>query len=129
LTDLLADNGDVEAILGRLRAEESKLRELRKRRDAIVAPTDSAPPPPSVERVRAYFENVAGALLANPEGAREALAAAFSSITLRPVGRSYRLELEMATAAPVVQGGRRRSGVSPVAEARFSGCHKPRCEP
>jgi hypothetical protein len=34
------------------------------------------------------------------------------------VGQSYRLELEMATAAPVVQGGRRRSAVSPVAGAR-----------
>jgi len=64
-----------------------------------------------------YFEDVAGTLLASPEGAREALSAAFSGITLRPVGRSYRLELEMGTAASVVQGGR-RSAVSPVAGAR-----------
>jgi hypothetical protein len=83
LTDLLADNGDVEAILRRLRAEEAKLRELRERRDALGAPKASSPPPPSAERVRTYFEDVAGTLLANPEGAREALAAAFSGITLR----------------------------------------------
>jgi DNA invertase Pin-like site-specific DNA recombinase len=119
LTDLLADNGDVEAILRRLRAEEAKLRELRERRDALAAPKGSAPPPPSAERVRAYFEDVAGTLVANPEDAREALAAAFSGITLRPVGRSYRLELEMATAAPVEESGRRRSAVSPVAGAGF----------
>ncbi|HET6984583.1 MAG TPA: hypothetical protein VFI53_20735, partial [Myxococcaceae bacterium] len=119
LTDLLANNGDVEAILRRLRAEEAKLREVRERRDAQVAPKASAPPPPSAQRVRAYFEDLAGTLLANPEGAREALAAAFSGITLRPIGRSYRLELEMATAAPVVQGGRRRSALSPVAGAGF----------
>jgi hypothetical protein len=37
LTDLLAENGDVEAILRRLRAEEAKLRELRERRDALYA--------------------------------------------------------------------------------------------
>ena len=118
LTDLLANNGDVEAILRRLRAEEAKLRELRERRDTLVAPKGSTPPPPSAQCVRTYFEDVAGTLLANPEGAREALAAAFSGITLRPVGRSYRLELEMATAASVVQGGR-RSAVSPVAGAGF----------
>jgi hypothetical protein len=101
LTEFLADNGDVEAILRRLQAEEAKLREVRERRDALVAPKGATPPPPSAQRVRAYFEDVAGTLLANPEGAREALAAAFSGITVRPVGRSYRLELEMATAAPV----------------------------
>ena len=90
LTDLLAENGDVEAILRRLRAEEAKLRELRERRDALVAPKGSIPPPPSGENVRAYFEDVAGTLLGSPEGAREALSTAFSAITLRPVGRSYR---------------------------------------
>jgi hypothetical protein len=128
LTDLLAENGDVDAILRRLRADEAKLRELRERRDALVAPKGSTPPPPSAQRVRAYFEDVAGTLLASPEGAREALAAAFSSITLRPVGRSYRLELEMATAAPLEESGRRRSAVSPVAGARFSGYREPRFE-
>ena len=101
------------------------LRELRERRDALATPKGSAPTPPSADRVQAYFEDVAGTLLANPEGAREILAAAFSGITLRPVGRSYRLELEMATAAPVGESGLRRSALSPVAGARFSGCHRP----
>ena len=61
------------------------------------------------------FEDLAGTLLANPKGARETLAAAFSGITLRPVRRSFRLELEMTTATPVVEGGRRKSASSPVA--------------
>jgi hypothetical protein len=104
LTNILADNGDVEAILRRLRAEEAQLREVRERRDALVAPKASA-----LSSARpAYFEDLVATLLANPKGEREALAAAFSGITLR-----------MATAATVVRGGRRRSALSPVAGAGF----------
>jgi hypothetical protein len=118
LTDFLTDNGDVEAILLRLWVEEAKLASRMSAQDALAAPKGSAPPPPSAQHVRAHFEDVAGTLLATPEGAREALAAAFSGITLRPVGRSY-LELEIATAAPVGENGRRRFAVSPVAGAGF----------
>ena len=56
--------------------------------------------------MRAYFLDVAGTLTAEPEKGRELLRLTFPIMTLRPLGRAYRLEMQMGTAAPVARSGR-----------------------
>jgi hypothetical protein len=51
---------------------------------------------PSARQIRAYFDDLDSTLEAEPTGARDILAAAFSTIRLVPTATACRLELAMA---------------------------------
>jgi hypothetical protein len=96
LAAAVADAPDIAPLLAQFREANAKLAELRSRR-AKVAPTEAATTKlPSLKQIRAYLDDLASTLEAEPIAARDVLAASFSSIRLVPTAAAYRLELSMA---------------------------------
>ncbi len=112
LAMLVAGNGDIEALLRRLRTEEAALKDLRARRAAPTAPGPrrAAPTLPSPERLRELWEDLDGTLRASPREAQQALRARLGGVVLtpQPDGATYllRTAVKMEPAA-LVAGGRR----------------------
>ena len=94
--DALADAPDIAPLLAQLRRENATLTELRARRAKLPAAPKTAPGMPSAKQIRAYFDDLVATLKAEPAGARDILAASFSTIRLVPTATAYRLELTMA---------------------------------
>ena len=84
------------SVVERLREANARLGELRERRAKVAPARAAAPPVPSPERIRSYFDDLVSTLESDPAGARDVLASSFSTIRLVPSRTTYRLELTMA---------------------------------
>lgn len=96
LAAAVADAPDITPLLAQLRRENATLTELHARRANLPAAPKTAPTMPSAKQIRAYFDDLVSTLEAQPAGARDILAASFSTIRLVPTATAYRLELTMA---------------------------------
>jgi hypothetical protein len=96
LAAAVADAPDIAPLLAQLRRENATLTQLRARRANLPAAPKTAPTMPSAVQIRAYFDDLVSTLEAEPAGARDILAASFSTIRLVPTATAYRLELTRA---------------------------------
>jgi hypothetical protein len=96
LAAAVGDAPDIAPLVAQLREANAKLGELRGRRNNLGPARTATLKMPSPEQIRAYFDELASTLEAEPAAARDVLAASFSTIRLVPAGNAYRLELTMA---------------------------------
>jgi hypothetical protein len=96
LAAAVADAPDIGPLVAQLREANARLGELRERRAKVAPGRAAAPPVPSPERIRAYFDDLVSTLESDPAGARDVLAASFSTVRPVPTASAYRRELTMA---------------------------------